>query len=300
MTVAQLRRTLSRYAFHGPPEPSSEPTPPPPVEEPRECEFGTDDAGNGWLRALLPADEWAVVEAGLRARRDRLFHDTNGEQRDQLTWADALIDMADAALGHDERARPHHLRHRVLLHLETVEDRPQAWFHKGDLIDDFIRRYLTCDCDVTPIFEAAGIPVAVGRSQRIVPDRTRLLVEHRDQCCRVPGCEANQWLHVHHLWHWEDGGPTDTWNLICLCPKHHRMHHQGQLGITGNADQPSTLCFTDRWGRTIPGAGKAKPPGDPPHEAAARLHIPTQPYTHPSGERLRYDDVYFGGPISQN
>jgi hypothetical protein len=30
-----------------------------------------------------------------------------------------------------------------------------------------------------------------------------------------------------------------------------RMHHQGQLGITGNADQPHELIFTDPHGRQL-------------------------------------------------
>jgi hypothetical protein len=30
-----------------------------------------------------------------------------------------------------------------------------------------------------------------------------------------------------------------------------RMHHQGQLGITGNADQPHGLIFTDPHGRQL-------------------------------------------------
>ena len=28
--------------------------------------------------------------------------------------------------------------------------------------------------------------------------------------CVVPGCGATRGLHAHHIWHWEDGGPTDS------------------------------------------------------------------------------------------
>ena len=111
---------------------------------------------------------------------------------------------------------------------------------------------------ITPVLLHAGVPVSVGRSQHIVPDRTRRVVEHRDGGCRVPGCTARHFLEVHHIIHWDDDGPTDTWNLICLCPHHHRLHHQGKLGIVGNADTPGGVTFTDHhrtcarpeWGQT--------------------------------------------------
>ncbi len=38
--------------------------------------------------------------------------------------------------------------------------------------------------------------------------------------------------------HWEDGGPTDTANLVALCGFHHRLHHRGGLGIAGRWVHP--------------------------------------------------------------
>ncbi|MGB9346732.1 MAG: hypothetical protein WCA90_11925, partial [Ilumatobacteraceae bacterium] len=32
----------------------------------------------------------------------------------------------------------------------------------------------------------------------------------RDQHCRVPGCTHSHVLEVHHIIHWQHGGPTDT------------------------------------------------------------------------------------------
>ena len=82
----------------------------------------------------------------------------------------------------------------------------------------------------------------------------------RDQGCAVPGCTQTHILEVHHIIHWEDGGPTDTWNLICLCPHHHRLHHRGELGITGNADD-GTVVFTDRNGTPLqPSRGQTPAP----------------------------------------
>ncbi len=59
-----------------------------------------------------------------------------------------------------------------------------------------------------------------------------------------------------------ESDPTDTWNLICLCPTHHR----NQLGITGNADlapgSRGAVVFTDAWGDV------SSPARHPPRRAA--------------------------------
>jgi len=113
----------------------------------------------------------------------------------------------------------------------------------------------------------------------------------------VPGCTQTRWVQVHHIVHWEgDDGPTETWNLICLCPRHHRMHHQGKLGIEGNADlsaaTPGTVIFTDVRGSPIePAANQATPTGPPP-EPAGR-------YVHPIGERLDRWAIHFNEPHPQ-
>jgi hypothetical protein len=125
------------------------------------------------------------------------------------------------------------------------------------------------------------------------------LIEHRDGGCRVPGCPATRQLHIHHVVHWEDGGGTDTDNLIALCRRHHRIHHTGGLGIAGNADQPdgpdghTGIAFTDPDGRRLPPAGRPRPPDKPPGPAAEDLGIPTDPYQHPWGERLQSGAMQF-------
>ena len=111
------------------------------------------------------------------------------------------------------------------------------------------------------------------------------MVEDRDRGCRTPGCSRRRWLHIHHIIHWEDGGPTDTANLICLCGFHHRAHHRGVLGITGNADEPDGVRFTDQHGRLLKPNGAPTPPGDLPH--------PSGRYHHPIGERLDRRNIVF-------
>jgi hypothetical protein len=119
------------------------------------------------------------------------------------------------------------------------------------------------------------------------------VVEERDRGCRVPGCDRSRWLHIHHIEHWEDGGGSDTENLLALCHRHHRLHHLGQLGIRGNADIPGDVIFTDAEGRQLDGSGRPVPPG-----AARDLAIPAGAWSHPTGERLYPRAVQFTDAFS--
>ena len=100
-------------------------------------------------------------------------------------------------------------------------------------------------------------------------------------------------VEVHHIAHWEDGGPTDTANLVALCPRHHRLHHRGGLGISGDADDPNGLIFTDARGRRLTGCGRPAPPGPDLRGATEQLNLSPSTYVHPTGERMDYWCVYF-------
>src|SRR5690606_12136223 len=104
--------------------------------------------------------------------------------------------------------------------------------------------------------------------------------------CRVPGCDSTLWLQVHHIVHWEDDGETVTWNLCCLCAHHHRLHHQGMLGIVGSADEPGGLTFTNQHGLVLDVAGRARAP------TATDMPV-VGPYDGPTGERLDMGAVHF-------
>jgi hypothetical protein len=143
---------------------------------------------------------------------------------------------------------------------------------------DALTEVLLCDGLVQPVWERDHTPVGVGRTQRAVPDRLRRLIEHRDQGCRVPGCGSTH-VEIHHIVHWSVGGPTETWNLVSACPRHHQRHHRGALGIVGNADQPDGLVFPDADGRILDHHGRPKLPTGPPPEPDGR-------YEHPTGERM--------------
>ena len=282
-TVSQLRRVLVDYTWDAPGAPDRRP------EERRRVSFGHRDDGSWRLWASLPADEGALVEMALDAARQSMWAEADTpEARHELAWPDALVAMADRSLA--PGARPQRDRHTVLVHVRDEGEGPTAHLHLGPHLPDALRRYLGCDASARAVIDRNGVATSVGRALRIVPERTRIAVGERDRGCRmIPGCDATKGLEVHHLIHWEDGGGTDTANLVCGCRRHHRQHHLGLINITGNADDPDGLSYTDHRGRRLTGRGRPAPP--PPG------HRPiTGNWVHPSGERLDGRWVCFPEP----
>jgi hypothetical protein len=245
--------------------------------------FGWDDDGRFRLNLEAAADTGLVIEQALREARDRLFHTDDG----QVDWVDAMRDVAERSLDQiDGDARRD--RYRISTHLDVdgeLSDRNGRW------LPDAIRRHIGCDGTLSPVFYENGVPISVGRTQRVIPPRLRREVTRRDGgICTVPGCGCDLVIEVHHIVHWEDGGVTESWNLICLCPYHHRVHHRGDLGIHGNADEPDGVVFTNRHGRVIASTGaRPVPPGAPPPP-------PTGEYRHPLGERVDTWSIEFTEP----
>ncbi len=245
------------------------------------CSFHFDDDGRFHLHLETDLLTGTIISNSLIEARDALFQ--SGQY--DVDWVDAMRSIAERSIdgiASTERRN----RWRINFHVASTGGCVDA---HGFNVPDAIRRYITCDGLLSPVFTDDGYPVSVGRSQHIVPDRTRRLVELRDQGCRVPGCTARHFVEVHHIIHWEDDGPTDTWNLISLCPHHHRLHHKGKLGISGNADILDGVTFTNNVGAPIrPSGARPKPPGAPPP--------PMGTYRHPDGGRLDPRWLYFTPP----
>ena len=253
------------------------------AEAPDEAWFGWDDHGRFRLSLNVGADSGMVIEQALAESRDTLFHAGDPS----VDTVDAVIEMAQRSIDSiDSPERRSRYRANVFIGADgTVTDA------RGRSVPIGSGQRITCDALLSPVVVTDGVPVSVGRSQHIVPDRTRRLVEHRDGGCKVPGCNSDRFVEVHHIVHWSHGGPTDTWNLICLCPKHHRLHHQGRLGITGNADiaDPAAggVRFSDVDGKLLAESGaRPEPPGAPPPAISGT-------WRHPLGERLDFRWLYF-------
>ena len=91
-------------------------------------------------------------------------------------------------------------------------------------------RMLACDGLVVPAVLGTDSEVLdLGRAQRDFNRAQRRATALRDRGCVAPGCDQPpSACHVHHMWWWTLGGPTDLGNAALLCEFHHRMvHRQG-------------------------------------------------------------------------
>ncbi|MEN4474308.1 HNH endonuclease signature motif containing protein [Mycolicibacterium cosmeticum] len=263
-TVEQLRTAIKLA-----PQPDS-----PPKPQPTPTITKTEHGEHTTYRITLPRLEAATLDAALKSRHDALIADHPGDHTPFPTQTDAFMSLVHAGWDTDAAARPHGQHTTVIVHVEV--DQPAA-LHLGPILTDSERRELLCDATCEVWFQRDGRPIGAGRTTRTISRRLRRALEHRDRHCAVPGCAATRGLHAHHIIHWEDGGPTDLDNLILLCPHHHRLHHRGEITITGPAHR---LVVTDTDGDPIDRGSLAHPPSTPPPSVA--------PYKGPTGERAQW------------
>jgi hypothetical protein len=112
-------------------------------------------------------------------------------------------------------------------------------------------RRLACDARIQLALEDPqdGV-IGIGRTSRTIPPWLVHIVRSRDGGCRFPECQHRNWLVIHHIRHWVDGGPTDLDNLITLCRFHHRLIHNEGWDITGNPNDPNrnAVRWFTKWG----------------------------------------------------
>ncbi len=70
------------------------------------------------------------------------------------------------------------------------------------------------------------------------------------------------------------------------------------MGISGNADDPDGVVFTDHRGHKLDTCGRPVPPCRPVEAAARDLGIPAGAWVHPTGERLDLGAVAFHEPAA--
>lgn len=281
-TVTKIRRFVRSNAH-------ADSAGPPPKDR---LSVGTRN-GRWRIHGDFDLDTGRTIESALAESRDRQFADGH----EAVTWAEALVDVAERSLGAVESPSRRD-SYRTWLHMEVGSG--DVTTTDGWRIPMEVRNRLLCDGVVQPVWERDGLPFGVGRSQRIVPERTRRIVEFRDRGCRVPGCNADRHVEIHHIIHWLMFGPTETWNLVCLCPRHHKMHHQGRLGINGNADDPFGIVFTDARGSPIDDVGVPVLPTGPPATTDVAYDPPLRDrfdwnwisgWVHPDLRDRRLDDL---------
>ncbi len=107
---------------------------------------------------------------------------------------------------------------------------------------------LLCDCEISRVVVGSSSRLLdIGRAQRSTPTWMRRAIVARDRGCRFPGCDrAARHCEAHHVWAWDDGGPTAVDNLVLLCPFHHHLIHRRRWRTTFDGDAFTVTDPNDR------------------------------------------------------
>jgi Domain of unknown function (DUF222)/HNH endonuclease len=237
----------------------------------RSVSWRTRDDGMVELRAMLPAEEGAVLVAAIRAAKDQFGQPpapvstaVAGRQVDTTpvySSADALLDVARGFLATAPADRSGEDRTLVVLHVSAdtlagdgdvpaetsdtssgdvpAETPADPTCHLPDVgpVEAETARRFACDSDIVgAVVDRHGDVLALGRTQRFVSRAQRRALMIRDQLCRFPGCARTRHLKAHHIVAWSRGGPTDLNNLILLCQAHHTAVHEGGMRIERDSD----------------------------------------------------------------
>jgi hypothetical protein len=209
--------------------------PEPDPTEQRRLSFGKHADGTlsfrGHLDAVGGEKFQAAIEAIVQANRPAGDDRSRSQQQ-----ADALVQLCDNQLASGtlpflRKAKPQLL---VTIGLDDLLDPTTnpgaATAGFGAVLSAARTRWAACDPDITRIvLDPDGLPLDVGRTQRLFPPHIRRAIEHRDHGCVFAGCRApTWWCDTHHLLEWAlDGGDTSLDNGTLLCERHHTKIHHG-------------------------------------------------------------------------
>ena len=160
--------------------------------------------------------------------------------------ADALVEIARFYIEFQPGNPGRRRRPNIDLIIHADGSRP-AWIaDTGGLIPEIdVHRFL-CDGAVRRVVtDGRSVILDMGTLTRVVTTAMWLALAIRDQHCRFPGCDRPaHWCEAHHVWAWEDGGPTRLDNLVLLCSRHHHLVHKPgwtlKLVVDNNAEVIAT------------------------------------------------------------
>lgn len=92
------------------------------------------------------------------------------------------------------------------------------------------------------------------RATQTIPPAVRRRVMRRDGGrCVVPGCRNSRFIDVHHIHPRAEGGGHEPDGLVCLCGRHHRALHRGQIIVEGRVSTGLTFRHADGtvYGQTV-------------------------------------------------
>ena len=219
----------------------------------RELHMTPSVGGGGTIHGRLDAVGFEKVSTVLTA-----FQQTGRVADDDRNHAqqmgDALVQLADAQLACGDDV-PMLRKHRAqiaatisaedLLDTEVVSD--AARLGSGQVVSNTAAQQLSCDSIITRVlFGPDGMPLNIGRAQRLVPAHIRKAAEARDGGCVFAGCSApTWWCDAHHVLEWiADHGETSVENTALLCERHHTKVHHG-FSIEWDPDEKRWRTYRD-------------------------------------------------------
>lgn len=191
--------------------------------------------GGGTIHGRLDAAGFEKVTTALTAYQQagRVADDDRNHAQQM---ADALVQLADNALAAADTPmlRKNHAQVAVTISAEDLLDPDviagAARLGSGQQVSNEVARQLACDSMITRVlFGPDGMPLNIGRAQRLVPAHIRKAADARDGGCIFAGCSApTWWCDAHHVQEWiADHGETSVANTALLCERHHTKVHHG-------------------------------------------------------------------------
>ena len=212
------------------------------------------ETGMWCLRGEFDPETGAILETRLNNALEALFHD-------------ATPDTCPT----DRVEKQHHLRALALFSLTAGKNTGRAGsidmsilidaktllegVHAHSVIDcglgielpvETLRR-MACYADITPIIVGAdGVHMELQQTTRLANREQRRALRAMYKGCAVPGCcVAWDYVVIHHLKYFRNGGPTDICNLLPLCNKHHHLAHEGGWRFSLDAARNLTVTRPD-------------------------------------------------------
>ena len=218
----------------------------------RDQERGVDDYLRRYDRRSLHAsrtyDGMMVIEAVLPVEEGeealRLIDGAvDGGSREPQKRADALMALLRGDVGAADRYTLN-----LVADVDVVADRfgTRAELADGTPIGHETLRRLSCDCGVVRhLLRGRSQPLDIGTRTPVWTVAQRRAITLRDHGrCRFTGCERRT-CDIHHVRHYEHGGPTSVENGVLLCPRHHTAVHEGGFRIDGDPNADLTFSRPD-------------------------------------------------------
>jgi hypothetical protein len=282
-TGAQLERICRSFRRVVADQLSGDPT----LDERRYVSERVLPSGMVRVEAVLHPDEAALVmkaietaRAGVRAAGEReapanVDVPAETSARSTVSKPDALVQVAESFLAHGQATGTGGDRCQIFVHLQQDPLAPDGTLTLAATLDDGTCvpaetfRRLACDAALVSVtHDAAGNPLDIGRRTRTIPPALRRALWSRDRGCRFPSCANTHYVHAHHIDHWAHGGETSLDNLVLLCGSHHRLLHEGGIGVTRTAG--GRLEFRDSQRRVVNSLPEAV---DVPGEALGAIEM---------------------------